>query len=220
MKKIAAFMFVLAMTLVFSRPAECTYRRSIFIRRIQRGTITVAVHSASNTAALPFPVDTNNSVVLFGGYSGDQRLGVLTGMRYTPFSLELIGATTVRASRAAPIPTNNDVGGAIFADHFDINIPFQVIEFYRSALAQPVQRGTLAITAGNTLATGGINTVKLTRALVCFAGFTTDNNNVWNTSNQARWKPYIELIANTVAVRITTAPDVNFIFPYQVVEFK
>jgi hypothetical protein len=166
---------------------------SIGVRSVQRGSITIAGASTSNTATIT-SVNLTTSIVtylgctLVGAENPDHAFARVT----------LTDATTVTATKGA------GTGGA---DNVVLN--YDVVEFVSGAL-KSVQRGTITCAAGTATAT--ISAVNTAKSAIQLLGFSTVNSGAFNT-----WLPRIELTDATTVTATATATDATV--GYQVVEF-
>lgn len=134
------------------------------IKSIQEVEVTIGSGATSATAALGTAVNKNYSIIIFNGCRTptncadraqiDCRIELTSGSLVTGYvnSVSAVGA-------------NRIVRGT-------------VIEFYPFALEKPVDHGTISITAGNTIAYGGIpdytDAFTSDRNLCVYTGATTD----------------------------------------------
>ncbi|MGE3278034.1 MAG: hypothetical protein AB7O67_23225 [Vicinamibacterales bacterium] len=186
-------------------PVEATYRPSV-IKSIQRGTITLTAAQSSNTATLSTSVTTANALAVFGGFTADTAVGFTNASTQKLFiQVVLTDSTTVTASRNAAATTDSVV------------VPYQVIEFYRFALRQDVQRGVITL-SGATSATATITSVTTAKALLVGAGWTKADA---TGENSGRILPNLVLTnSTTVTVATTASATAALTIPWQVAEFK
>ena len=91
------------------------------VKRVQRGTITIAVKTNSATATIN-AVDTAKAAVLFGGFSNGNNYNMSNvSPQYLDVRLELTSSTVITATRGGSSSEQKDG---------EITIPYQVVEFY------------------------------------------------------------------------------------------
>lgn len=167
------------------------------IRRIQRGTITIAGGSLSNTAAIN-SVNLNHSRLNFLGC----RIAGTEDAHRAFARVELTDATTVTA-----LKQDSDVG----ADA--VTASYEVIE-YVPGLIRSMQRGTITAAAGTATATltKAVNTAKTE---VNYLGMLTSDTGALVTANL--WLTHLDLTDSTTVT--ATAFAANAVIGYQVVEW-
>lgn len=123
-----------------------------YVQSIQRGTITIASGSTSNTATIT-SVDTTKAIILYQGLTATSTSSVQS----VASRIELTNGTTVTATRGA---SNTD----------SVTVAYTVIEF--NAHVNSVQAGTVLVTAIQTSNTATISSVG-SNAFVLFLGATS-----------------------------------------------
>lgn len=161
------------------------------IRRIQRGTVTIAGGAATGTATI-LAVDTANTRLVWMGHSSTGNQQDDNGYA----RIALTNATTVTATRAAtPAGT--------------CTVAFEVVE-YQPGVIRLVQRDT--ITVNSSAVDKTIQMVDVSRATVDYLGFSYNA-----TTSDLTVQPRLSLLnATTVRAEVfSTTPVVGF----QVVEW-
>lgn len=130
------------------------YRPTV-IKSIQRGTITIAAASLTNTATLSPTVDPANSLLHWLGESGTFSTSNRTDPGWA--GLTFTSGTTITATRT---DTNNPC-----------TVSFEVIE-YHPGILKSVQRGNKTLTGATTTVT--ITSVTTTKAMLEYLGHTGD----------------------------------------------
>ena len=132
---------------------------SSLIKSVQRGTLTLAANTISNTATIT-SVDTTNSMLVFGqnntNYSNLE-------WRYQMGRLALTNATTVTLSRTATGLVGDLIG-----------CTYEVIEFLPGIL-KSIQRGTVTQSGALTV-NATITEVNTSNATCTYLGLTGDSN--------------------------------------------
>lgn len=129
-------------------------RRGI-VKSIQRGIITLN-NVTSNTATVT-AVDPNNAVLTCLGWTS---AGTGTDQRLSSMAVVLTNSTTVTAT----------VNGAEAVAHI---LSYELLE-YVPGVIKSIQRGTVTCSAAAS-ATATITAIDTTKAVVIWAGFTTDD---------------------------------------------
>lgn len=147
------------------------------VENVQRGTITIAANTTSNTATLGTTVDATRSAVI--------HLGEITPISALQFgttrcTLSLTDGSTVTATRGA-----NDASNGM-------TVSFEVIQF-RSGITLSVQEATGVIGAAGTetSTTASISSVTSANAMCLWGGGCP-----LASSNDWRMQPYAELTAD------------------------
>jgi hypothetical protein len=163
------------------------------IRSVQRGTISIAAASASNTATIT-TVDMANSRLQFLGYSNNNAAAAPNA---SATRLALTNSTTITATRVTTGASDNVVA-------------YQIIE-YCPGVIRSVQRGTISLNPGPT-ATATITTVNSNTTALDYLGCSVDN---------ALDTLFIRLaLTNSTTVTGTSSNAANAsTVSYQVVEF-
>lgn len=169
---------------------------SDLVTSVQRGTITVASGSTSNTATIS-AVTNANTIVTHQGQTTDETSQVIKQIENV---LSLSG-TTVTATR------QDGTSGSI-------TVGYQVVEFKGSALAQSVQNIAKTWNSG-TSTTATITSVNTNNAIIFYAG-----SSCATTANHAQAEQMAQLTdATTVTISINTASTLAHSFNCSVVEF-
>lgn len=175
-----------------SRVAQWTQRS--FIKSIQRGTITIANATTSNTATIA-AVSVSDSVIAYGGSSYDTDANLNNGAA----SVTITNATTITATRSF-----NQNG---------TTLAYEVIE-YQPGVIKSIQRGTIAL-AGVVSNTATVTTVNTLKSMLMILGFMSDNTD----GNSGQYLPKLVL---TNATTITATKGINTsttTVGYQLVEY-
>ena len=171
--------------------------RLLWIRTIQRGTITLSGGVASNTATLATPVVLANSRLIHLGHSSDDASA--EGRRaYT--RLAFTDTTTITASR------ENTTGTVI--------VSFEVVE-YQPNIIKTVQRGTIALT-GLSTAAATITAVSVANTSLDSLGQTTNNTTGSNNELETR----LDLTNTTTVTGTRGTNTANVTIGYQAVEWN
>lgn len=165
------------------------------IRSVQRGTITIAGASTSNTATIT-AVNVNNAVINFLGAT----VAGTENADHAHARVTLTDSTTVTATKGA---------GSGGAD--DVVVSYEVIE-YVSGVIRSIQRGTITTAAGTATAT--ITAVNTAKSAVNYMGFTTTST---TNPDPHTYLPRLDLTNSTTVTATATATDA--IVGYQVVEW-
>lgn len=164
------------------------------VRSVQRGTITIAGASTSNTATIN-AVNTDRAVLKFLGCT----VGGVENPSFVFARVALTNATTVTATKG-----NSDPG----AD--DVVVSYEVVE-YGMGLIRSIQRGTITAAAGTATAT--INAVNTEKSTLDYLGMSTVNTQTDNT-----WVANVDLQDATTVRASALAADATVGF--QVVEWQ
>lgn len=173
--------------------ARTSQGRSL-IKSIQRGTITIANATASNTATIT-AVDPNNAIVHGLGNTVNEAPNS-SFVRVT-----LTNSTTVTATRSGTVSANT--------------VNYEVIEYW-PGLIKSVQRGTITLNSV-TSATATITAVDTTKTMVEHLGA---SNTDASGGNGQLWLTTLVLTnATTVTAAVNTAAANSPIVGYQVIEW-
>jgi len=163
------------------------------IKSVQYGTITINNTETSQTATIT-SVNTNQTALLFNGVTNTSG-GVANGEVH----LVLTNSTTVTATRGT---------SAILS-----TVSFCVVE-YQAQVVRRIQRGTIAITAGNTSNTATITGVNTSKSVLSWLGQSTDVGDMTDGSAQL-------MLTNSTTVTATRhASTNNMTVGYQVIEWR
>lgn len=166
------------------------------IESIQSGTIEIGAAELTGTATIT-SVDTDNSVVLFNGWSTDD--GAQTEVHKNNAYLSLTNSTTITATRGHVGPT--------------VTIAYTVIEF-KAEIIRSVQAGTISVLNGSISAEATITAVVVEKSAVFYGGFSTI------ISYYDNCQPRLELTDTTTVTATRTVSDhVGPVVAYTVVEF-
>ena len=163
------------------------------IRSVQYGSITVANTETTQTATIT-AVDVTRASLVFLGCSNNAG-GAPNGQVH----LALTNSTTVTATRGA--------------SSVSTTVAFCVIE-YQPQVIRRVQRGTIAITAGNTTNTAAITSVNTAKSVLSWLGQSLATGDL--TDGSAR-------LTLTSATVVTATREVNtneMTVAYQVLEWR
>jgi hypothetical protein len=174
-----------------------------FIKSVQHGTIAVPDTGTPSTTATITAVDTNNSILLYSGYS-------LSGANYARYDattplLTFTNSTTITAAKGLSAGTGATV-----------STPFTVIEFYPGVL-RSVQYGTIDLN-NVTSGTATITTVDTTRAFVLAIGMKTTYANTTPTLGVGGYKLELTNATTVTATRQASSAD-SFLIGFVVAEF-
>lgn len=172
---------------------------SSLIASVQRGTITIATGSTSNTATIT-SVDTTRAIVTYGG---EQYQNSVDQRNYVDCHVVLTNGTTVTVTR-------NNSGGAGTATPA---IAYEVIEFMPGVL-RSLQRGTITCggaQASNTATITAVNTA--TSIIINGRSLTSSGGD--NTSEMGT----IVLTNGTTVTLARNGSTAGLTAPYQVMEF-
>lgn len=125
-----------------------------FVKSVQPFTITIGSSQTSNTATIT-AVDTNNSIILWGGWQTTATSAAQGFSRLT-----LTNSTTVTANRNTSATTSAIARGT-------------VLELHPGSVAVAAQYGSITIGAGATSNTATITSVDTAKSALIFLGSTT-----------------------------------------------
>jgi hypothetical protein len=163
------------------------------IKSIQRGTITMAAASISQTATIT-AVAMENSVLLWGGTQSDSGGAADTNCVRLTFT----NSTTITANCNA-----NSLNDRLIA--------YQVIE-YHPGVIRSIQRGTISTSSPTDTAT--ITAVDMNKSQVFGLGWTTSTAGTAPATGMASWS-----LTNATTVTFASIASHSRVVGYQVTEF-
>lgn len=182
------------------------------IKSIQRGVITIAAGSASNTGAIT-AVDPNYAVVRFLGQSGVYTVNATSTDRADWAFCQIVLTTGILLTA-----TRGNNGAAD-----PLTVAYEVIEYTPAALRSPVQRGSITIASGSNTNTAAITAVDTAKSMLEYGSNLSSNSGVFAGAIHFLSNNFARLFL-TSGILITATRGNNSGFdltvPYQVVEFN